>query len=118
MTSETRRGEKYRLSVRGIATYVTLWASIFAVVRVLAKYSSVGANGAYPYSAALVTDFLLPVAIGLVFIAIGVTVAYFFGKIKHVRAVAVWCFVMGWLSLPLLWIAVVVLAGIGLLSLD
>ena len=64
MTSESSQGGKYRLSVRGIVTYVALWATIFAVVRVLAKYSSIGANGPYPYSAALVTDFLLPVAIG------------------------------------------------------
>ena len=75
--------------------YVTLWATIFAVVRVLADYSSIGAKGPYPYSAALVTDFLLPVAIGLVFVAVGVAVAYSFGKIRHVRAVAVWCFVIG-----------------------
>ena len=118
MTRDTGRGEKYRLSARGIAIYVTLWATIFAVVRVLAKHSSIGASGAYPYSAALVTDFLLPVAIGLVFIAIGVTAAYFFGKIRHVAAIAVWCFVIGCLALPMLWITLVVLAGIGLLSLD
>jgi len=68
--------------------------------------------------AGLVTDFVLPVAIGLVFVAIGVAVAYSFGKIKHVRAIAVWCFVIGCFSLPMLWIVVVVLAGLGLLSLD
>ena len=99
-------------------TYVTLWATIFGVIRVLAEYSSIGANGPYPYSAALVTDFLLPVAIGLVSVGVGVAVAYAFGKIRHVRAVAVWCFVMGCFSIPMLWIVVAVLAGLGLLSLD
>ena len=72
----------------------------------------------YPYNAGLVTDFVLPVAIGLVFVAVGVTVAYLFGKIKHVRALAVWCFVIGCVSLPMLWAVVVVLAGLGLISLD
>ena len=118
MTSESSRRGKYRLSVRGVFAYVTLWAMIFAVGRVLAEYSSIGANGPYPYNAGLVTDFVLPVAIGLVFVAIGVTVAYAFGKLKHVRAIAVWCFVIGCFSLPMLWIVVVVLAGLGLLSLD
>jgi len=118
MTSESNRNGKYQLSVRGIFAYVTLWAMIFAVVRVLAKYSSIGANGPYPYNAGLVTNFVLPVAIGLVFVAICVTVAYLIGNIKHVRAIAVWCFVIGCFSLPMLWIVVVVLAGLGLLSLD
>ena len=118
MSSETSQAEKYRLSSRSIAIYVALWATIFAVVRVLATHSSIGAKGSYPYAAGLVTDFLLPVAIGLVFLAIGVTVAYFSGKIHHVCAVAVWCFLIGCFSLPMLWITAVALAGLGILSLD
>ena len=117
MVGDSSRGE-YRLSVRGIVIYVTLWASIFAVIRVLAEYSSIGATGPYPSSAGLVTNFLLPVAIGLVFVAIGVTVAYSIGAIKHFRTVVIWCFFIGWLSLPMLWLVVVVLAGLGLLDLD
>ncbi len=118
MTSESSRKGEYRLSVRDIFAYVTLWAVILAVGRVLAEYSSIGATGPYPYKAALVTNFLLPVAIGLVFVAIGVAVACLFGKINHVRAIAAWCFVIGCFSLPMLWVVVVVLAGLGLLSLD
>jgi hypothetical protein len=118
MASESSREGKYRLSVKGVLKYLTLWVAIFAVVRVLAEYSSIGADGPYPYSAGLVTEFLLPVTIGLVSVGVGVAVAYSFGAIKHVRAIAVWCFVIGCLSLPMLWVGVVVLAGLGLLSLD
>ena len=118
MKSALNHEGKYRLSVRGLLAYVTLWAMIFVVGRVLAEHSSIGATGPYPYNAGLVTAFVLPIAIGLVFVAIGVPVAYAFGKIKRVRAVAVWCFVAGCLSLPMLWIVVVLLAGLGILSLD
>jgi hypothetical protein len=115
--SQRERG-KYRLSVKGMLAYLTLWVAIFAVVRVLAEYSSIGADGAYPYSAGLVTEFVLPVAIGLVSVAVGVAVAYFFGAINHVRAVAIWCFLIGCFSLPILWLGVVVLSALGFLSLD
>ena len=118
MTSESSQEGQYRLSLRGVVTYVALWAVVFAVVRVLAKYSSIGAVGSYPYSAGLVTDFVLPVAIGLVSVAVGVAVAYLFGKKKHVWGVAVWCFLIGCFSMPVLWVVVVVLGGLGILDLD
>ena len=118
MKNESNRGGKYRLSIRGIVTYVALWAMFFAVVHVLAEYSSIGATGSYPYSAALVTDFVLPVAIGLVLVAVGVAVAYLFGKKKHVWGVAICCFLIGCFSMPMLWVVVVVLGGLGILDLD
>lgn len=118
MTSESSREAKYRLSIKGALIYLTLWVAIFAIARVLALHSSIGAKGPYPHSAGLLTDFLLPIAIGLVFVGVGIPVAYSLGAAKHVRAVAAWCFMVGCFSLPMLWIGAVVLAGIGLLSLD
>lgn len=118
MTQEATSDENYQLSTRGIAIYVALWALIFAVVRVLAVYSSIGAEGSYPYEAGMVTDFGVPIAIGLVLVAVGVAVAYSIGKIRHAWSVAVACFLVGWLAIPVLWVTIILLAALGVLSLD
>ena len=117
MTS-SEPGEQYRISIRGIVMYLALWAMIFAVVRVLSKYSSIGSTGSYPNSAGLVTQFVLPVAIGLVFVAIGVAVGYCFGKKEHVSVIAICCFLAGVFLLPMVWIIAVVLNGLGIIDLD
>lgn len=115
---ETKQGNERQLTTRGVFAYVALWATIFGVVHILEKYSSLGATGSYPISAGHVTDFVLPVAIGLVFVAIAVAIAFFVGKIRHYRIVAIWSFVAGFLSLFVVFVVVVILASLGLLSLD
>lgn len=98
--------------------YVALWAAIFAVVRVLIQYSSIGANGPYPYFAGVLTDVLVPVLIGLVLAAVGVAFAYSIGKIKHAWGVAIWCSLVGFFSLPTLFVVILALAALGLIDLD
>ncbi len=109
---------KHRLSAKGIAVYVALWALIFAVVRVLMEYSSLGAQGTYSIEAGMVTDFVLPIAIGLVLVALGVTIAYVVGQVRHAWAVTIWCFVIGCVSIPMLWATVMFLAALGIISTD
>lgn len=118
MPTDTSHSNDYRLTVKGIAAYLSLWAATFAVIRFLAKYSSIGAKGSYHYTAGMVTTYGLPVAIGLFFAGVGIAVAFFLGKAKHSRIVGVWCFVLGCLLIPMIWVAVVVLFGLGLIDVD
>lgn len=117
MASEANRKTKYQLSTSGVMVYVALWAIIFAVVNVLRKYSSAGATDSFP-DADLVLIFVIPLATGLVFVAVGVAIAYSTGNINRFRAVAAWCFVIGCLLLPLLAFVLAILAGPGGLFLN
>ncbi len=109
---------RYQVSAKGVMAYVGLWAAIFAVVRVLMRYSSIGAEGAYPYFAGVLTDVLVPVLIGLLLAAVGVAVAFSAGQIKHARSVAIWCSLVGLLALPALIVVFATLGALGLIDLD
>lgn len=110
--------QRYRLSTASLVAYVTLWATLFGLVRVLIDYSSLGATGSYPISAAYVTDFVLPLTLGLALVTIGLTVAYVAGQMRNAWVIVVWCFLVGLLALPALWLTIVVLAILGILPAD
>ena len=115
MTTESQTGQQYQLTTKEIFGYVALWGIIFGVINILRAYSSIGAKGAYSYSAALVTDFVLPIAIGLVFVAIGIAISYLLGKKEHTWVVGVWCFLAGCLAIPVMVGVIMILFALGVI---
>ena len=106
---------KFQLTAKQIAAYVALWALIFACIRILADYSSIGAKGAYPISAAILTEVGLPVVIGLVFAAVGIAIGYLAGSLRRTRTIVFWCFLVGFLALPMFMATLVILAVVGVI---
>ncbi len=118
MTDIPQQQNQYQLSISGIVKYMALWALFFGVVGILGKYSSIGAKGSYSYQAGLVTDYGVPIALGLFFALIGIAVAFLIGRISKVRTFIIWSFSIGLFLLPATWIVLVILAVTGIIDLD
>jgi hypothetical protein len=107
-----------RYSVRGIAGYLALWGVDFTLIKVLIDYSSIGAEGAYPISAAWVTDLVLPLVIGLTGVALSIPLVMWFGRPGRALPFALGTFVAGSLAIPTLVVLVTIAAGLGLIDVD
>lgn len=103
-----------QITVGGLLVYTTIWALIFGLYGQAAKLT----EGVHTLAQFELANILGMLATGLVFVAIGLAIAFVAGKVRQAVPISLGCFVLGLFALPLLYATLMILVRYGVIDLD
>lgn len=103
-----------QISILGMMAYAALWALVIFLFRQAAKLQ----QGTHTIAEARWSDLLILTATGLIFVAIGLPIAIIVGRSRQANSIALGCFFVGFLAIPILIFVLLALSRFGIIDLD
>ena len=103
-----------QISLAGVLAYTALWALIICLFREAVKLQ----QGVHTIAQARLSDILMLIVAGLLFVAIGLPIAIVFGRSRQAVPISLGCFSVGLLAIPILIVVLVALGSFGVIDLD
>ncbi|MFN3189294.1 MAG: hypothetical protein ACE361_02135 [Aureliella sp.] len=105
---------KRQITVAGVLMYSALWALIVFLFQCVAGLQ----QDTYTITEARLSEVLMFIATGLLFVAIGLPVSVLLGKARKATPTTIICFLIGLLAIPSVVCLLMILAGLGVVDLD
>ncbi len=112
--SKQKANDERQITVAGVMAYTALWALIISLFRLALKLP----QGTHTITEARLSDTLMLIVAGLVFVAIGLPVAILVGRKRQAIPISLGCFFVGFISIPILIVVLVTLGSFGVINLD
>lgn len=103
-----------QISLAGVLAYTALWALIICMFQGAVKLR----QGVHTIVEARLSDILMLIVAGLLFVAIGLPIAVVFGRSRQAIPISLGCFSIGLLAIPILIVVLVTLGSFGVIDLD
>lgn len=113
MSTQKSQGDR-QFSVAGMMAYTVLWALVIFLFRFAIKLK----QGTHTITEARLSDALMLVVTGLLFVAIGLPIAIAVGRKRQAFPISIGCFSIGFIAIPLLIAVLVALDSLGVVDLD
>ena len=117
-SGKTKRRQKAvggrRVTLAGVLAYTALWALIICIFQGVAKLQ----QGVHTIAEAQLSDTLMLIAIGLLFVALGILLAIALGRSRQVVPVSLGCFAFGLTAIPILVFVLMTLSRLGVIDID
>lgn len=94
--------------------YTALWALIIGVFRYAVKLQ----QGTYTINQALLSNTLMLIGTGLLFVAIGLPITLIVGRMRKAVPISLGCFLVGFIAIPMLITVLLTLGMLGIIKLD
>lgn len=102
------------MSLTAVLVYTALWALILCMFQGAVKLR----QGVHTAVEAGLSDILMLIVAGLLFVAIGLPVAFVFGRSRQAIPISLGCFGVGVFAIPILIVILAALGSIGIIDLD
>ncbi|TWU01378.1 hypothetical protein Pla100_11050 [Neorhodopirellula pilleata] len=116
MESESRQksNDGRQISVAGMLAYTALWALIICLSREAVNLQ----QGIHSIAQARLSEILMLIVTGLLFVAIGLPIAIVVGRTPKAVPISLGCFLVGFIAIPVLVVVLVTLGSFGVIDLD
>jgi hypothetical protein len=103
-----------QISIAGVMAYAALWALVISLFRQAVKLQ----QGTYTIVEGRLSDTLMLIATGLLFVAIGLPITILVGRTRQAVPISLGCFFVGFIAIPILIVILMTLGSFGVIELD
>lgn len=94
--------------------YTTLWALVICLFRFAVKLK----EGTHTLAAAQLSQVLMLIVTGLLFVAIGLPITLVVGEKRQAVPISLGCFFVGFIAIPTLIVILLTLDGLGVINVE
>jgi hypothetical protein len=114
IASRQKSNRGRQISVAGVLAYTALWALSISLFREAVRLQ----QGVHSIAQARLSNILMLIVTGLLFVAIGLPIAIVFGRRRQALPISLGCFLVGFIAIPILLVVLVTLGSFGVIDLD